>query len=103
MNLFYENMGPFLIAAPGCSAIFCTVVVAPDVPSSGSSGITEFGMQTGVTAMGLLLLRIVDPLCRTGTALDQTDDYEPFLWRVITASSHLIVTVWGPWPTTFSA
>ncbi|MGI5842668.1 MAG: sodium/glutamate symporter [Candidatus Xenobium sp.] len=108
MNLFYENLGPFLIlmAAGVLWAIFCTVVVAPRMfPEFWfERGITEFGMQTGVTAMGLLLLRIVDPLYRTGTATAfgfKQMIYEPFLGGgLITALAPiLIVTVWGPWPT----
>jgi ESS family glutamate:Na+ symporter len=107
MNLFYENLGPFLIlmAVGLLWAIFCTVVIAPRMfPEFWfERGITEFGMQTGVTAMGLLLLRIVDPLYRTGTATAfgfKQMIYEPFLGGgLITALAPiLIVTVLGPWP-----
>ncbi len=64
-------------------------------------GITEFGMQAGVTAVGLMLLRLVDPLYRTGTAeafgLKQMV-YEPFLGSgLITALSPIIIIHLGVW------
>ncbi|MCG8532298.1 MAG: hypothetical protein MI749_16780, partial [Desulfovibrionales bacterium] len=64
-------------------------------------GITEFGMQAGVTAIGLLLLRLVDPLYKTKTAtafgLKQMV-YEPFLGGgLITAMAPFFIISYGPW------
>lgn len=61
--------------------------------------IVEFGMQTGVAAMGLMLLRIVDPRFKSGAlesfALKQAV-YEPFFGGgFVTAMAPLLVLVLG--------
>ena len=62
-------------------------------------GIAEFGMQTGVTAMGLLLLRVVDPHYETPAAKSfgfKQMIYEPLLGGgFITASAPLIIVHYG--------
>lgn len=61
--------------------------------------IAEFGMQTGVAAMGIMLLRIVDPRFKSGAmesfALKQVV-YEPFFGGgFVTAMAPLLVLVLG--------
>jgi ESS family glutamate:Na+ symporter len=64
-------------------------------------GITEYGMQTGVTAVGLLLLRLVDPEYKTDTAQAfgfKQMLYEPFFGGgFITATAPFIVLNMGIW------
>jgi len=61
LDLFLANFWPFMIimASGILWVVFATVFLAPRMfPNFWfERGITEFGMQTGVTAMGLLLLR----------------------------------------------
>jgi ESS family glutamate:Na+ symporter len=68
LDLFLENIWPFLIIMGTGVAwvVFTTIFLAPRMfPNYWfERGITEFGMQTGVTAIGLLLLRLVDPSTR---------------------------------------
>lgn len=63
-------------------------------------GIVEFGMQTGVTAVGLLLLRIVDPEYRTEAAPSfgfKQIIYEPLLGGgLITSISPVLLAEMGP-------
>jgi ESS family glutamate:Na+ symporter len=58
-------------------------------------------MQTGVTAMGLLLLRLVDPMYKTKTATAfgfKQMIYEPFLGGgLITAMGPFIIVGLGAW------
>lgn len=63
-------------------------------------GISEFGIQAGVTAVGLLL-RLVDPTYKTKTAeafgLKQMDN-EPFLGGgLVTAMAPFVIVGIGPW------
>lgn len=62
-------------------------------------GITEYGMQTGVTAMGLMLLRVVDPEYETPAAKSfgfKQILYEPFMGGgFITASAPLLIASYG--------
>ena len=105
LDLFMENLWPFvIIMVIGVSwVVFAVVFIAPRMfPSYWfERGITEFGMQTGVTAMGLLLLRLVDPMYRTDTATGfgfKQIIYEPFLGGgLITALSPFIVIYFGAW------
>lgn len=63
-------------------------------------GVVEFGMQTGVTAVGLLLLRIVDPEYRTAAAPSfgfKQIVYEPLLGGgLITSISPMLLIGMGP-------
>lgn len=72
LDLFLANFWPFLLLmlAGVAWVVFALAVLAPRMfPRFWlERGVTEYGMQTGVTAIGLLLLRLVDPLYDTGTA-----------------------------------
>jgi glutamate:Na+ symporter, ESS family len=99
LDLFIENLWPFLILmVTGILWLFfCLVILAPRMfPYNWlERGITEYGMQSGVTAMGLLLLRLVDPGYKTDTAQAfgfKQMLYEPFLGGgLITATAPFIV------------
>ena len=105
LDLFIENLWPFLILmATGIAWLFfCLVVLAPRMfPYNWlERGVTEYGMQSGVTAMGLLLLRLVDPNYKTDTAQAfgfKQMLYEPFLGGgLITATAPFIVINLGVW------
>ena len=68
-------------------------------------GITEYGMQTGVTALGLLLLRVADPLFETEAAEAfgfKQIIYEPMLGGgFITAAAPLLIVNFGVGPSFF--
>ncbi len=105
LDLFIENIWPFLILmATGVAWLFfCLVFLAPRMfPYNWlERGVTEYGMQSGVTAMGLLLLRLVDPNYKTDTAQAfgfKQMLYEPFLGGgLITATAPFIVINLGIW------
>ncbi len=105
LDLFIENLWPFLILmATGIAWLFfALIVLAPRMfPYNWlERGITEYGMQSGVTAMGLLLLRLVDPNYKTDTAQAfgfKQMLYEPFLGGgFITATAPFIVISLGIW------
>lgn len=105
LDVFIANLWPFLIImATGISwMIFCASFLAPRMFRKYwfERGITEYGMQTGVTAVGLLLLRVVDPLYKTDTAKAfgfKQMIYEPFLGGgFITAFSPMLVSKLGLW------
>ncbi len=106
LDLFFENLWPFVIIMFTGIAwmLFATLVIAPRMfPNNWfERGITEYGMQTGVTAMGLLLLRLVDPMYKTDTATAfgfKQMIYEPFLGGgLITALAPFIIFNLGIWP-----
>src|SRR4030042_601259 len=86
LDVFVANFWPFsVIMAVGIAwMVFCAVFLAPRIFQRYwfERGITEFGMQTGGTAIGLMLLRVVDPLYKTDTAKAfgfKQMIYEPFL------------------------
>ncbi len=105
LDLFIENFWPFLILMITGIAwlFFCLIVLAPRMfPYNWlERGVTEYGMQSGVTAMGLLLLRLVDPNYKTDTAQAfgfKQMLYEPFLGGgLITATAPFIVVSLGVW------
>ncbi len=107
LDLVLANLWPFLIIMfTGLSwVVFTTVFLAPRMfPQYWfERSITEFGMQTGVTAMGLLLLRLVDPMYKTDTATAfgfKQMIYEPFLGGgLLTAMSPFVIVGLGAWPT----
>lgn len=72
LDLFLQNVIPFtLLMLVGIAWVaFAFLVLAPrTLPSHWfEQAITEYGMQTGVTAVGLMLLRVVDPHTRTPAA-----------------------------------
>ncbi len=105
LDVFVAYLWPFVIIM--CTGIawmvFCVVFLAPRMfPQFWfERGITEFGMQTGVTAIGLLLLRVVDPLYKTDTAKAfgfKQMIYEPFLGGgFVTAFAPMLITRLGVW------
>lgn len=105
LDVFLANFWPFaIIMTTGITwMVFCAMVLAPRMfPRFWfERSITEFGMQTGVTAIGLLLLRVVDPLYKTDTAKAfgfKQMIYEPFLGGgFITAFAPMLVTNLGMW------
>lgn len=105
LDLVMQNIVPFIIImVTGITwVVLCTVFIAPRMfPDYWfERSITEYGMQTGVTAVGLLLLRIVDPLYKTGTATAfgfKQMIYEPFLGGgLITALAPIIILRLGSW------
>ncbi|MFP4366856.1 MAG: sodium/glutamate symporter [Bacteroidales bacterium] len=105
LDLFIENFWPFLILmVVGIGWLFfCLIFLAPRMfPYNWlERGVTEYGMQSGVTAMGLLLLRLVDPNYKTDTAQAfgfKQMLYEPFLGGgLITATAPFIVINLGVW------
>lgn len=105
LDLFLVNFWPFaIIMTTGIGwMLFSTMVIAPRMLPDHwfERGITEFGMQTGVTAMGLLLLKLVDPEYKTGTANAfgfKQVIYEPFLGGgLITALGPTIIMTLGVW------
>lgn len=105
LDVFVAYLWPFVIIMfTGITwMVFCVVFLAPRMfPRFWfERGITEFGMQTGVTAIGLLLLRVVDPLYKTDTAKAfgfKQMIYEPFLGGgFITAFAPMLVTKLGVW------
>lgn len=111
LDLFIENLWPFLIlmAAGIAWLFFALIVLAPRMfPYNWlERGITEYGMQSGVTAMGLLLLRLVDPHYKTDTAQAfgfKQMLYEPFLGGgFITATAPFILISLGIWWSVWAA
>jgi glutamate:Na+ symporter, ESS family len=105
LNLFFENFWPFmmLMIAGILWVSFSLFYLAPKMLPVNwfERGITEYGMQTGVTAIGLLLLRLVDPEYRTDTAQAfgfKQILYEPFFGGgFITATAPFIVISLGVW------
>ncbi len=105
LDLFIANLWPFLILmAVGIAWLFFALtVLAPRMfPYNWlERGVTEYGMQSGVTAMGLLLLRLVDPYYKTDTAQAfgfKQMLYEPFFGGgFITATAPFIVIGLGVW------
>jgi len=105
LDVFLENVLPFgiLMIFGILWMVFCAVFLAPRMFRKYwfERGITEFGMQTGVTAIGLFLLRVVDPLYRTDTAKAfgfKQMIYEPFLGGgFITAFAPMLVSILGIW------
>ncbi len=81
--------------------VFATMFIAPRMlPGSWfERGITEYGMQTGVTALGLLLLRVADPQFETEAAESfgfKQIIYEPMLGGgFITAAAPLLIVNFG--------
>ncbi len=84
--------------------IFATWFIAPRMLPGAwfERGITEYGMQTGVTALGLLLLRVADPQFETEAAESfgfKQILYEPMMGGgFITASAPLLIVTFGVGP-----
>jgi glutamate:Na+ symporter, ESS family len=105
LDLFLQNLWPFsiLMVAGMAWLFFMVYYMAPRMfPKFWfERSITEFGMQAGVTAIGLMLLRLVDPEYKTGTAEAfgmKLMIYVPFLGGgALTVLFPLIITYAGMW------
>lgn len=93
-----------LVAAGIGWNVFCLIVLARRAFRDAwfERAIAEMGQSMGVTATGLLLLRVVDPDCRTRAAEAFACKqllHEPFmgggLW---TGAAIPLLAVWGGWP-----
>ena len=103
LPLLEENWLPFIaLAIAGLSwNIAAFFLLAPRIFSDHwfERGIADFGQGTGVTATGLLLLRMADPYGRSRVmeafSFKQLV-FEPFLGGgLITALSPLLIAGWG--------
>ena len=103
LDVFLAYFWPFLILmAVGLAwVVFATWFIAPRMLPDAwfERGITEYGMQTGVTAMGLLLLRVADPQFETPAAKAfgfKQIIYEPMLGGgFITAAAPILIATYG--------
>ena len=103
LDVFFSYLVPFvlLIAAGLIWVLFVTWFLAPRMLPDAwfERSITEYGMQTGVTAMGLMLLRVVDPHFETPAAKSfgfKQILYEPMLGGgFITAAAPLLIVHYG--------
>ena len=103
LPLLEENWLPFaLLAAAGLAWNVCAFLwLAPRIFADHwfERGIADFGQGTGVTATGLLLLRMADPFGRS-RAMEAFSFkqllFEPFLGGgLVTALSPLLIVSWG--------
>ncbi len=103
LDVFLAYFWPFaILMLVGLTwVIFATWFIAPRMlPGSWfERGITEYGMQTGVTALGLLLLRVADPHFETEAAESfgfKQIIYEPMLGGgFITAAAPILIVSFG--------
>jgi glutamate:Na+ symporter, ESS family len=103
LDVFLAFFWPFVILMV-CGLgwiIFATWFIAPRMLPDAwfERAITEYGMQTGVTAMGLLLLRVADPHFETPAAKAfgfKQIVYEPFMGGgFITAAAPILIHHYG--------
>jgi ESS family glutamate:Na+ symporter len=103
LDVFFAYFLPFtILMVVGLAwVIFATWFIAPRMLPDAwfERGITEYGMQTGVTAMGLLLLRVADPEFKTPAAKSfgfKQILYEPMMGGgFITASAPILIATFG--------
>lgn len=106
LDVFLAYFWPFtiLMLAGLIWVIFATWFIAPRMfPNAWfERSITEYGMQTGVTALGLLLLRVADPHFKTPAAKSfgfKQIFYEPMLGGgFITAAAPILIVNYGILP-----
>jgi len=106
LDVFFDYFLPFsiLMIVGLIWVIFATWYLAPRMLPDAwfERSITEYGMQTGVTAMGLLLLRVADPHFKTPAAESfgfKQILYEPMLGGgFITAAAPIIIFTYGVLP-----
>lgn len=106
LDVFLAYFWPFvlLITAGLGWVLFATWYLAPRMLPDAwfERAITEYGMQTGVTALGLLLLRVADPHFQTPAAKAfgfKQMIYEPFLGGgFITAAAPILIVTYGVGP-----
>lgn len=103
LDVFLAYFWPFaILMVVGLAwVIFATWFIAPRMLPGAwfERGITEYGMQTGVTALGLLLLRVADPQFETEAAESfgfKQIIYEPMMGGgFITASAPILIVNFG--------
>jgi len=106
LDVFLAYFWPFsiLMLVGLIWVILCTWLIAPRMLPDAwfERSITEYGMQTGVTALGLLLLRVADPHFETPAARAfgfKQILYEPMLGGgFITAAAPLLIVSFGVLP-----
>lgn len=106
LDVFFAYFLPFsiLMVVGLCWVIFATWFIAPRMLPDAwfERSITEYGMQTGVTALGLLLLRVADPHFKTPAAKSfgfKQILYEPMLGGgFITAAAPILIASYGLLP-----
>lgn len=106
LDVFFAYFLPFsILMIVGLSwVIFATWFIAPRMLPDAwfERSITEYGMQTGVTALGLLLLRVADPHFKTPAAKSfgfKQILYEPMLGGgFITAAAPILISTYGILP-----
>ncbi len=109
LDVFLAYFWPFaILMVVGLAwVIFATWFIAPRMLPGAwfERGITEYGMQTGVTALGLLLLRVADPQFETEAAESfgfKQIIYEPLMGGgFVTASAPLLIANLGVGSTYF--
>lgn len=103
LDVFVAYFWPFtILMIVGLTwIIIATWFIAPRMMPDAwfERAITEYGMQTGVTAIGLLLLRVSDPNFETSAAKSfgfKQIIYEPFMGGgFITASAPILIVTYG--------
>ncbi|MFQ6038411.1 MAG: sodium/glutamate symporter [Candidatus Aminicenantales bacterium] len=103
LDVFFAYFLPFtILMVVGLGwVILATWFIAPRMLPDAwfERGITEYGMQTGVTALGLLLLRVADPHFKTPAAKSfgfKQILYEPMLGGgFITAAAPILIANFG--------
>jgi ESS family glutamate:Na+ symporter len=103
LDVFLAYFWPFaILMVVGLAwVVFATWFIAPRMLPGAwfERGITEYGMQTGVTALGLLLLRVADPEFETEAAESfgfKQIIYEPMMGGgFITASAPILIVNFG--------
>ena len=103
LDVFLAFFWPFsiLMVVGLIWVIFATWFIAPRMLPDAwfERSITEYGMQTGVTALGLLLLRVADPNFKTPAAKSfgfKQILYEPMMGGgFITAAAPLLIFTYG--------
>ncbi|MDO4888707.1 MAG: sodium/glutamate symporter [Actinomycetaceae bacterium] len=100
-----RNIGPFLLLAVGgiTITVFLFLFFAPRVIGRYwfERGLGDFGQATGVTATGLILMRIVDPDAKS-PAFEAFGYkqliFEPFFGGgLVTSLAIPVIYLWGPW------
>jgi len=107
LDVFFAYFLPFstLMLVGLAWVIFATWFIAPRMLPDAwfERGITEYGMQTGVTALGLMLLRVADPHFKTPAAKSfgyKQILYEPMMGGgFITAAAPILMHNFGTFTT----
>lgn len=107
LDVFFAYFLPFsILMFVGLAwVLFATWFIAPRMLPDAwfERSITEYGMQTGVTALGLLLLRVADPFFKTPAAKSfgfKQILYEPMMGGgFITAAAPILIYNFGITPT----